>query len=88
MMLRIEADDRRRLQQVEGLALGHVAGLRDVQEDDVAQLGGGAPMGGGGADVAGADDRDFRPSHVSNLGWVNYWKGGEEGWEVNFLIFF
>ena len=35
----VEADDRRRLQQVERFAFGHVAGLGDVEEDDVAELG-------------------------------------------------
>ena len=44
-------------------AFGHVAGLRDIEQDDVAQLGGGAPVGGGGADVAGADDGDFGTTH-------------------------
>ena len=62
-MLRVEADDRRGLHQVERLALGHVAGLRNIQQHDVAQLGGGAPMGGRGADVAGADDADLRSTH-------------------------
>ena len=44
-------------------ALGHVAGLRDIEQHDVAQFGGGAPMGGRRADVAGPDDRDLRPTH-------------------------
>ena len=44
--LGVEADDRRGL-QVEGLALGHRLGLRDIEEDDVAQLGRRTPMGRG-----------------------------------------
>ncbi len=59
----VEAGDRRGLQEVEGLALGHALGLRDIQQDDIAQFGGRAPVGGRGPDVAGADDR--RSSHVS-----------------------
>ena len=54
-------DDRCRLGEVECLALGQP--LDDVDEDDVGQTGLGDPLGGGGADVAGADDGDFVASH-------------------------
>ncbi len=57
------AHDRTGLEQVQGLALGHGSSLGDVQEDDVAQFGRRTPVGGGRADVAGADDADFRASH-------------------------
>ena len=56
---RVEAGDGRRLEEVEGLCLGHVFRLRDVQEDNVAQFRGGAPMRRGCADVARPDDREF-----------------------------
>ena len=51
------------LHQVEALALGHVLGLRDIDQHDVAQLGRGAPIGAGRAHVARADDRDLRSTH-------------------------
>ena len=59
----IEAHDGRSLAKVEAFAFGHVAGLGDIEEDDVSELGGGAPVGGGGADIAGADDGDFGTTH-------------------------
>ncbi len=61
---RVVADDRGGLGQVEPLALGQT--LDDVDEDDVGQAGLGDPLGGGGADVAGADDGDLVPGH----GWL------------------
>ncbi len=57
----VVTDDRRRLGQVEALALGQP--LDDVDEDDVGQAGLGDPLGGGGADVAGTDDGDLVASH-------------------------
>ena len=65
--VRVEAHDRRGLHQVERLALGHVLGLRNVQQHDVAQLGGGAPMGRRRADVAGADNGDLGTTHKRSL---------------------
>ena len=57
----VVADDRRRLGEVEALALRQP--LDDVDEDDVREAGLGDPLGGGGADVAGADDGDLVASH-------------------------
>ena len=55
---RVESFDRRRLPLVEGFALGHA--LDHVDEDDApGELLFGQALGGGGADVAGADDRDL-----------------------------
>ena len=59
----VVADDRRRLGEVEALALGQA--LDDVDEDDVGEAGLGDPLGGGGADVAGADDGDLVAGHGS-----------------------
>ena len=57
----VVADDRGRLGEVEALALGQA--LDDVDEDDVGETGLGDPLGGGRADVAGADDGDLVPGH-------------------------
>ena len=60
---RVEALDRRRLPLVEPLALRHA--LDDVDHDDGAgELLLGDALGGGRADVAGADHRDL-VDHVS-----------------------
>ena len=63
----VETHDRRGLHQVEGLALGHVADLRDIQQYDVAQFRGGAPVRTGWSNVTGSDDGDFRATHGSFL---------------------
>ena len=65
--VRVEAHDRRRLPQVEGLAFGDAFKVGDVQQHDVAQLGGGGPMSGGGADVSRSDDGDLRATHTNRL---------------------
>ena len=57
----VVADDRRRLGEVEALALRQP--LDDVDEDDVGQPGLGDALGGRGADVAGADDGDLVAGH-------------------------
>ena len=57
----VMTDDRRRLGQVETLALGQP--LDDVDEDDVGETRLGDPLGGGGADVAGSDDGDLVAGH-------------------------
>ena len=54
-------DDRRRLREVEALALRQP--FDDVDEDDIREAGLGDPLGGGGADVSGADDGDLVASH-------------------------
>jgi hypothetical protein len=51
------------LGEVEHLALDHVGHLRNVQDDDVAQLFFCGPHGAAGADVAAADDADLGPLH-------------------------
>ncbi len=61
----VVADDRRRLGEVEALALRQP--LDDVDQDDVGEAGLGDPLGGGGADVAGADDGDLVACHGSAL---------------------
>ena len=67
-------DDRRRLREVERLALGQP--LDDVDQDDVGQAGLGDALGGGRADVAGADDGDLGTGH----GWVgSFWGAGAGG---------
>ncbi len=48
------------------LPLGMSLGLRNVDQDDVAQFGRRTPVSRGGADVSGPDDADLRPSHNSN----------------------
>ena len=55
-------DDRRRLGQVERLALREP--LDDVDQDDVGQACLGDPLRGRRADVAGADDGDLVASHA------------------------
>jgi hypothetical protein len=45
------------LEQVESFALGDA--FDDIDEDDVGELLGGDPVGGGGSYVAGSDDGDF-----------------------------
>jgi hypothetical protein len=63
--LAVEPLDRRRLTQIQGLALRHP--LDNVHQDDVAQLLGRCPMSTGRPDVPAADDRDLRsPSHILN----------------------
>ena len=57
----IVADDRRRLGQVEGLALGQA--LDDIDQDDIGQAGLDDPLGGRGSDVAGADDSHLVAAH-------------------------
>ncbi len=57
----VVAHDRRRLGQVERLALGQP--LDDVDQDDVGQASLGDALGGGRADVAGADDGDLGTGH-------------------------
>jgi hypothetical protein len=46
--------------------------LWNVEQDNVAKLCGSTPMSGCGADVAGADDRDFRATH-GNEKWLVVW---------------
>ena len=58
---RVVADDRGRLGEVEALALGQA--LDDVHEHDVGQPGLRDALGGGGADVPGADDGDLVAGH-------------------------
>ena len=58
---RVVADDRRRLGEVEALALRQP--LDDVDEHDVGEAGLGDALRGRGADVAGADDGDLVASH-------------------------
>ena len=67
-------DDRRRLGQVEALALGQA--LDDVDEDDVGEPRFGDPLGGRRADVAGADDRDLVASGSGHGGLLDE-LGGE-----------
>ena len=55
-------DDRRRLGEVEALALRQP--LHDVDQHDVRQAGLGDALGGRGADVAGADDGDLVAGHA------------------------
>jgi hypothetical protein len=55
--LEVEAHDRRRLGEVEGLALRKARD--DVDEDDVPEVLLGGPVGGGRPDVAGPHDRDL-----------------------------
>ena len=63
--VRIVADDRRRLGQVETLALGQ--SLDDVDEDDVGDPGFGDPLSSRGTDIAGADDGDLVACHESGV---------------------
>ena len=58
---RIVPDDRGRLGEVEALALGQP--LDDVDQDHVGEAGLGDALGGGGADVAGADHGDLVAGH-------------------------
>ncbi len=58
---RVVADDRRRLGQVETLALRQT--FDDIDEDDIGQASLGDALGGGCADVAGADHRDLVAGH-------------------------
>ena len=60
----VVAEKRGGFEQVESFTFRHIAGLRDVQKDDVAQVGHSAVLRGGGADVARSDDADLRSSHV------------------------
>ena len=59
----VEALDRRHLLHVEGLALGHALRLRDVEQDDVAQLFLCREEGEVAADLAGANEADLSPRH-------------------------
>ena len=63
---RVVADHRRRLGEIEGLALGQP--LDDVDEHDVGEAGLGDPLRRGRPDVPGADDRDLVPGHD---GWAS-----------------
>ena len=45
--LRVEADDRRRLHEVERLAFRHVSELRNIEQDDITQFGRRAPVSRG-----------------------------------------
>ena len=67
-------DDRRRLGEVEALALRQA--LDDVDEDDVGEARLGDPLGGRGADVAGADDGDLVAGHAD---WVSFRVGRDAG---------
>ena len=63
----IEAVDRRRLHEIERLALGDAFG--DVEQHDIPELFEPNEMGEGAADVAGTDQRDLGTCHVGkNLG--------------------
>jgi hypothetical protein len=53
----VDAEDRRRLQHVERLPLRQA--VDNVVEDDIAEAAQKAQMGTGGADITGADERDF-----------------------------
>ena len=69
----VVADDRRRLGEVEALALRQP--LDDVDEHDVGEAGLGDALGGRRADVAGADDGDLVAGHgggcsFRDRGWV------------------
>ena len=57
----IETFDRRRLGQIQGLALGNP--VDDVEKHHVAQLFQAGEESQGAADVAGADQRDLIASH-------------------------
>ncbi|CAE7441237.1 dapC, partial [Symbiodinium necroappetens] len=59
----VESLDRRAAGEVDRLALGDALFVRDVQEDDIAQLLGGGPHGAGGPDIASTDDSDLRATH-------------------------
>ena len=63
----VMGDDRRGLGEVETLALGKT--FDDIDEHDVGQAGLGDALGGGRADVAGADDGDLVAGHGSSC-WV------------------
>ena len=69
--LHVVADDRRRLGQVERLALRQA--LHDVDQHDVGQAGLGDSLGGGRADVAGADDGDEGMGHAERTPFL--WAG-------------
>ena len=56
----VEPCHRPALGEVQHLALDHALGLGDIQHDDVAEFLAGGPEGTTGADVAAADDGDFR----------------------------
>ena len=57
----VVAHDRGRLGEIETLALRQA--LDDVDQDDVREAGLGDPLGGGRADVPGADDGDLVAGH-------------------------
>ncbi len=59
--LRVEAFDRPRFGEIEGLALRNA--VDDVEENDVAQLLGGRQEGQGPADLAGSDQSNFLARH-------------------------
>ena len=61
--VRLVADDRPGLVEVERLALRHA--LDDVHEHDVGVVALGEPLCGGRADVAGADDCDLASHRVA-----------------------
>ena len=63
----VKTHDRAGLEKIERLALGHVLGLGNIQEHDVAQFGSRTPMRGGRPDVACPDDRDLRAFHCGLL---------------------
>jgi hypothetical protein len=55
------------LRQVEGLALGHAAGLRHIEQHDISEFHHGAPVGRGGTHITGSDDRNLCARHESHL---------------------
>ncbi len=59
----VKTDNGRGFHQVERLAAGHALGLRNIDQHDVAQLQRCTPMGGCGAHIPGADDRDLGSPH-------------------------
>ena len=70
---RVVPDDRRRLGQVEPLALRQP--LDDVDEDDVGEPRLGNSLGSRGADVAGADDGDLVAGHAGGAPFGSF-RGG------------
>ena len=60
---RVESFDRRRLIEIERLALGHALDLWNIDQDNIAKFLAGCPMGGGGSNISGTNDADFRATH-------------------------
>src|ERR1035441_2388081 len=61
--LAVIAFDGGRFVKIERLTLRHTIHLRDIDQNDITQLFGGSPVSGGGSDISGPDDADFRATH-------------------------